>query len=102
MLEVSRVGGCYHIRKFKVVRETRCFYWLQELFTFAGGIPYIRRMGKKKRYPFAWDNLHDARVSYAERKRCQIRALENKLSYAKIRRASMLEELHQEPKVSDE
>jgi len=72
-------GVQVHMRKFKVVKETPCGYWVKlfESFDDKKWVPNNTR----KRY--AYPNKEEALTSFIARKRRQVKILETQLSIAK-------------------
>lgn len=66
-------------RKFKVVKETPCGYWI-DLFEFFDDKKWVSKTGKKR---YAYPTEEEAMTSFKARKKRQIQILSDKLSRAR-------------------
>jgi hypothetical protein len=66
-------------RKFKVIKETPCGYWIQ-LYECFDDKKWVSKVARKR---FAYPVLDDAITNFRARKRRQIEILEAQLSVAK-------------------
>lgn len=67
-------------QKFKVIKETRCGYWIK-LFSMFDDKKWVSKGGKKR---YAYPTEEEALTSFIARKKRQIKILEGKLRFAKI------------------
>ena len=76
---VTSLGVRVDRRKFKVIEETPCGYWVR-LFESSDDKKWVSKVAKKR---FAYPVLDDAITSFKARKRRQIEILEAQLHIAK-------------------
>jgi hypothetical protein len=67
-------------RKFKVIKETPCGYWIK-LFDCFDDKKWVSKTGKKR---YAYPTEEEALTSFKARKRRQIEILESQLTRARV------------------
>lgn len=72
-------GVKVHPRKFKVIKETPCGYWI-ELFYWGDDKKWVSKVARKR---YAYPTKHEALTSFKARKKRQIEILEAQLNQAR-------------------
>jgi hypothetical protein len=72
-------GVKVHTRKFKVIKETPCGYWIK-LFYSGDDKKWVSKVARKR---YAYPYKHEALTSFKARKKRQIEILQAQLSQAR-------------------